>query len=179
MTQKAPTTQAPGKEVPEQLASKAESTTTKKPEPDKSVPKLEEAKVESVQPAKIQPEKTTPETPKPMTLADIQMVVEALSKTVIEHSEQISELKELLAQKRKPTQNGKIQIKDKQTGKVYPSKNNTYQSMLKAGQLKGLVDQGVFGDNPAKNNFGWFALNRAYPDRFEELKTEEKTEEGK
>ena len=49
------------------------------------------------------------------------------------------------------------------------TKNNCYQSLLKAGELKDLVDKGAFGTDPAKNNFGWFALNRAYPDRFVEV----------
>jgi len=91
----------------------------------------------------------------------------------VEHTEQIADMQIDLARKRKPTSNGKIQIKDKTTGKVYPSKNNTYQTLLKSGELKAFVDKGIFGTDPAKNNFGWFALQRACPDRFEEVKVDE------
>ena len=54
--------------------------------------------------------------------------------------------------------NGKVQIRDKQTGTIYPSKNNAYQTLLKSGELKDLVDKGIFGDIPEKNTFGWYAL---------------------
>ncbi|MFC1871493.1 hypothetical protein ACFLYF_03740 [Chloroflexota bacterium] len=40
-----------------------------------------------------------------------------------------------------------------------------------------MVDKGIFGDNPAKNTFGWYALVRELPDRFEEVATEVTTEE--
>jgi hypothetical protein len=169
MTQNTSKTQAPRKEElkTKQLAAKAESTL---PKPE--VAKPEEAKVES---AHTQLEKSTSNKPKPMSLADLQKVVEAFSKMVVEHTQQITEIQEALARKRKPVEsNSKVKIKDKQTGKVYPSKNATYQTLLKAGELKELVDQGIFGDNPTKNTFGWYALKRALPDRFEELKKEEK-----
>jgi len=58
---------------------------------------------------------------------------------------------------------------DKQTGEIYPSKNNAYQSLLKSGELKDLVDKGVFGPVPEKNTFGWYILVRMLPDRFEEV----------
>jgi hypothetical protein len=61
----------------------------------------------------------------------------------------IVHLQEAIARKREPPlSNGKIQIRDKQTGQVYPSKNNAYQSLLKAGELKSLVDKCLFGDVP-------------------------------
>jgi len=60
------------------------------------------------------------------------------------------------------------------TGKIYPSKNNVYQSLLKAGDLKDLVEKGVFGAIPAKNSFGCYNLFRAYPGRFEEIHAEVK-----
>ena len=82
----------------------------------------------------------------------------------------------LVALKRKPTANGKVQIRDKQTGKIYKSKNNVYQTMLKAGELSDLVKAGIFGTIPEKNTFGVYALFRAYPDRFEEVREPEKTE---
>jgi len=66
-----------------------------------------------------------------------------------------------------------VQIKDTLTGKIYPSKNNVYQSLLKAGELDDLVKQGVFGSDPAKNSFGCYNLFRAYPNRFVEVKPEE------
>ena len=78
---------------------------------------------------------------------------------------------------RKPMANGKIQILDKQTGEIYPSKNNAYQTLLKSGELKELVGQGIFGSEPEKNTFGWYALVRALPDRFEEVRPEVKPED--
>ena len=98
--------------------------------------------------------------------------VETIKQVVDEHAQLIVQLQETLARKRKPVQsNGKVQIKDKQTGSVYPSKNNAYQSLLKAGELKDLVDKGIFGPDPEKNTFGWYALVREWPDRFEEVPT--------
>ena len=82
----------------------------------------------------------------------------------------VAELQEALARKRKPVaSNGKVQILDKQTGEIYRSKNNAYQTLLKSGELKELIDKGVFGDIPEKNTFGWYALVRELPDRFEEI----------
>ena len=76
-------------------------------------------------------------------------------------------------QRKPPTSNGKVSIKDTVTGKIYPSKNNVYQSLLKAGELKELVDAGVFGPNPAKNSFGCYNLFRAWLNRFEEVHEEQ------
>jgi hypothetical protein len=45
--------------------------------------------------------------------------------------------------------------------------------MLKAGELKDLVEQGKFCDIPEKNTFGVYALFRALPDRFEEVHEQE------
>ena len=113
-----------------------------------------------------------PEQEQDLTLSDIKAILNSLTSTVLEHSNQIAELQEALARKRKPTRNSKVQIRDKQTGKTYPSKNNCYQSLLKAGELKALVDKGVFGPDPAKNTFGWYALVREWPDRFEEVQAQ-------
>jgi len=122
-----------------------------------------------------------PETPKPEAvepkLSDIKLMLDALTATVLDHTRQIAELQETLARKRKPVPNGKVQIRDKKTGTVYPSKNNCYQSLLKSGELKDLVDKGGFGDIPAKNTFGWYSLVREWPDRFEEVKPAEETQQ--
>lgn len=89
---------------------------------------------------------------------------------VANHTALISQLQDTLAHKRCPVaSNGKVQIRDKKTGTVYPSKNNAYQSLLKSGELKDLVDKGLFGDIPNKNTFGWYVLVREWPDRFEEV----------
>ena len=130
-----------------------------------------------------QPEaKGTPE-PEPLNLmsqSDMQAAFDALTKVVAEHTSQIAVLQETLARKRRPVHsNGKVQIRDKQTGKVYPSKNNCYQSLLKAGELKDLVSTGIFGDVPEKNTFGWYALVRAIPDRFEEVLSEQASADEK
>jgi len=117
-------------------------------------------------------EKPEPEKPKTTTQPDILEIVQSLTKQVEEHIQQIAELKGALARKRKPTRNGKISIKDTKTGKVYPSKNNVYKSLLASGELADLVKQGVFGDDPEHNNFGAYALFKAFPGRFEEVKEE-------
>jgi hypothetical protein len=114
----------------------------------------------------------TPEAdiPKPQTMANITKEIDALWQAISQQNKLIVEFQETLARKRRPpASNGKVKVKDKKTGKVYPSKNNAYQTLLRAGELKGLVDKGVFGDVPEKNNFGWYALKRELPDRFEEI----------
>jgi hypothetical protein len=47
--------------------------------------------------------------------------------------------------------------------------------MLKAGSLDDLVKLGTFGADPAHNTFGVYALFRAYPNRFIEIKPGEAT----
>jgi len=111
----------------------------------------------------------------PLTLESIQKELNSLKELVLNHAQQMTSLQDALTRKRKPTPNGKIQIFDKQTGEVYPSKNQAYQTLLKSGELKELVDKGIFGSEPEKNTFGWYALVRACPDRFEERKAEEVT----
>ena len=109
----------------------------------------------------------------PLTMKYLYQEILTLKQLALEHSGMIVELQQAVARKRKPVMsNGKIQIRDKQTGTVYPSKNNAYQSLLKSGELKSLVDKGIFGDNPEKNTFGWYTLVREWPDRFEEVKAD-------
>ena len=138
--------------------------------PKEQVP--EEPEPQELEPAPEQPpaEQPAPEavsTPSP-TLESIQQELESLKLTV-------AELQETLARKRKPVaSNGKVQILDKQTGEIYPSKNNCYQTLLKSGALKELVDKGIFGDIPKKNTFGWYVLVREWPERFEEIHPEDK-----
>ena len=150
-----------------------QSPTKQNPEKRKAVPTPEK----SIPAAPVQSDSSVAK-PKPLTMADLKREIDSLNQVLLEHTRQIAELQEALARKRKPVSNGKVQIKDKATGKVYPSKNAAYRSLLKAGELKELVDKGVFGLNPEKNTFGWYALNRAWPDRFEEIKPEN-TGDGK
>ena len=111
---------------------------------------------------------------KPITLVSLHAEVEAL-RTIVD--QQVIQIKLLMAppmrQRNPPLSNGKVQIQDTKTGKIYPSKNNVYQSLLKAGELEDLVKQGVFGSDPVKNSFGCYNLFRAYPNRFVEVKPEE------
>ena len=111
---------------------------------------------------------------KPVTLVSLHAELEELRKVV---DQQVIQIKLLMAlpvrQRNPPLSNGKVQIQDTKTGKIYPSKNNVYQSLLKAGELEDLVKQGVFGSEPAKNSFGCYNLFRAYPNRFVEVKPEE------
>jgi len=116
-----------------------------------------------------EPEPTTTPAPAP-TFESLFEELQSLKMLVEEHASLIIQLQETLARKRKPVaSNGKIQIRDKQTGTVYPSKNNVYQTLLKSGELKDLVDKGIFGSIPQKNTFGWYVLVREWPDRFEEV----------
>ena len=111
---------------------------------------------------------------KPITLVSLHAEVEAL-RTIVD--QQVIQIKLLMAppmrQRNPPLSNGKVQIKDTLTGKIYPSKNATYQTLLKSGELEDLVKQGVFGSDPIKNSFGCYNLFRAFPNRFVEVKPEE------
>ena len=170
-TKKSPV-KKPKEQVPEQ------------PEPVVEEPKTEsgtpEPQPQETPPAEVQPQ-PEPEAPQPQPevvepkLSDIKLILDALTATVLDHTRQIAELQEALARKRKPVPNGKVQIKDKQTGTVYPSKNNAYQTLLKSGDLKELVDKGLFGDIPKKNTFGWYVLVREWPERFEEVREEKQS----
>ena len=112
--------------------------------------------------------------PKPLTMTSLHAEIEELRKIVEGQATLIKQLLEAPVRQRKPpTSNGKVQIKDTLTGKIYPSKNNVYQSLLKAGELDDLVKQGVFGSDPAKNSFGCYNLFRAWPNRFEEVHEEQ------
>ena len=107
-------------------------------------------------------------------MASLHAEIEDLRRIVDQQAILIKQLMEVPVKQRKPPlSNGKVQIKDTLTGKIYPSKNNVYQSLLKAGELDDLVKQGVFGSDPAKNSFGCYNLFRAYPNRFVEVKPEE------
>ena len=130
------------------------------------------AKVEPQPIVEPAPAPVPPAKPKPLTLISLSGELTALRQVVDEQGKLITQLMETPIRQRKPTNNGKIQIRDKQTGKIYPSKNNVYQSLLKAGELTELIDAGVFGPNPAKNSFGCYNLFRAWPNRFEEVHEE-------
>jgi len=112
--------------------------------------------------------------PKPITLVSLHAELEEL-RTIVD--QQVIQIKLLMAppmtQRNPPLSNGKVQIKDTLTGKIYPSKNATYQTLLKSGELEDLVKQGVFGSDPIKNSFGCYNLFRAFPNRFVEVKPEE------
>ena len=129
---------------------------------------------------KVEPPPTLEPPPKikPLTMICLKAEINELRALIQALTTQMADVKSLLALKRKPTANGKVQIRDKQTGKIFKSKNSVYQTMLKAGELKELVDKGIFGPIPEKNTFGVYALFRAYPDRFEEVHEQapEKTE---
>jgi hypothetical protein len=113
--------------------------------------------------------------PKPLTMASLKAEVDELNKHILNLTMEMADIKIQLALKRKPTANNKVQIRDKVTGKIYKSKNSVYQTMLKAGDLKDLVEKGIFGEIPEKNTFGVYALFRAWPDRFEEVHEIEQT----
>jgi len=127
-------------------------------------------------PVEVATKPEPPSKPKPLTLSSLHSELEALRLVVDQQAILIKQLLEAPVRQRKPpTSNGKVQIRDKQTGKIYPSKNNVYQSLLKAGELDDLVKQGVFGSDPAKNSFGCYNLFRAWPNRFEEVYNQEQS----
>lgn len=154
----------------------------KKPESKPTPPEPEKQKPQEVKPPEQPPEpqlkapesSPAPQPEKPKPLAYLNQELQSLKHQVDEHANLMTQLQEILIRKRKPVaSNGKVQIKDKQTGTVYRSKNNAYQSLLKSGALKDLVDKGVLGPDPQKNTFGWYTLVREWPDRFEEVKSAE------
>jgi len=147
---------------------KSPTKKTQKQQPESPAPQEQAPSLETPLPQEPAPEPETPPTI-PITLESLHYEIESLKST-------IAELQEALARKRRPVaSNGKVQILDKQTGAVYPSKNNAYQSLLKSGELKELVDKGVFGDVPEKNTFGWYVLAREWPERFEEVPQEKQS----
>ena len=165
------------------------------PEPVEEVPTIQldeapvEEKTEPLQEAEpvadVEPQPTVevvvesasaPVKPKPLTMTSLHAEIEELRKIVDGQATLIKQLLEAPVRQRKPpTSNGKVQIRDTKTEKIYPSKNNVYQSLLKAGELDDLVKQGVFGSDPAKNSFGCYNLFRAWPNRFEEVHEQEQS----
>jgi hypothetical protein len=148
----------------EEAMSKKSKKTVEEPKQDEPTvqvkPKAKEKPVAVHEPIPSQPAVE----PEPF---DMQREILFVKAIVIDLLAEVAELVALQRPLRRPTANGKVQIRDKQTGRVYPSKNNAYQSLLKSGDLKGLVEQGIFGLQPSKNTFGWYALQKALPDRFE------------
>jgi hypothetical protein len=128
--------------------------------------------------AKKKPKSTKSDTPKPqtesqaspLTIEQLHQELKTLKDIVEDHTQLIAFIQVILSKKRKPPKsNGKIQVLDKETDTLYPSKNNAYQSLFKSGELKSLVDKGVFGPTPEKNTFGWYVLERMMPGRFQEV----------
>jgi outer membrane biosynthesis protein TonB len=146
---------------------KAEEKPTLKTEPPKPI----EKPVVQVLIAKVA-EKPTEQAP--VTLESLFKAVALLRQDLDAHTLKIEEIQILLATKRKPAANGnvRVQIRDTKTGIVYKSKNNVYQTLLRNNELTDLISQGVFGQDPKRNSFGWYALNRAFPGRFIEIKLE-------
>src|SRR5680860_650414 len=129
----------------------------------KTIKELEPIEPSPIQEAPSELAASTPEPSPPLTLESLHQQLEALKLTVEEFQLSIAR------KRRPPVTNSKVQIIDKQTGEIYPSKNNAYQTLLKSGALSELVDKGIFGDIPAKNTFGWYVLIREWPDRFQEV----------
>ena len=126
----------------------------------------------TIQVVEVKPvEKVVSEQPTPLTLESLAKAIQLLRQDFDGQTLKIEEILTLMAKKRKPATNGnhRVQVKDNETGAVYPSKNAVYQSMLKAGSLDALVKDGVFGSDPLHNTFGVYALFRAYPGRFVEV----------
>jgi hypothetical protein len=144
-----------------------EPAPTVEPEPDESEADLHQSPPEPYPDIDTQLKEI-----EPITMLGIVKAIGILRDELAKQSAVVSMLAQELARKRKAVPNGKVQIKDTLTGKVYKSKNNAYKSLLGSGELAELVKQGVFGPDPAKNTFGWYALNRAFPNRFEEIKAE-------
>jgi len=138
------------------------------------VQEAEPEKSAEVEPQPVIEPTPAPVKPKPLTMASLNGELNALRQVVDQQSLLIKQLMETpIRQRKPPVSNGKVQIKDTLTDKIYPSKNNVYQSLLKSGELEDLVKQGVFGSDPAHNSFGCYNLFRFYKDRFIMLKPEE------
>lgn len=119
-----------------------------------------------------------PDITEPLTLESLFNELSLLRQMIADHTIALGKLQDDITRKRRPvSSSGKIQILDKQTGEIFPSKNNAYQSLLKAGKLKELVDKGLFGAVPEKNTFGWYVLVREWKDRFKEV--QDSPQEGK
>ena len=124
-----------------------------------------------VTPEPIVEVKAPAEPPAPLTLESLQKAIQLLRQGFDTHTVKLEEILVLVSRKRKPSVNGnaKVQILDTKTQITYKSKNNVYQTLLRNDELTDLISQGVFGSDPKKNSFGWYALNRAFPDRFVEV----------
>jgi hypothetical protein len=111
------------------------------------------------------------EQPAPLTLESLAKAIQLLRRDFDAQTLKIEEILMLMAKKRKPATNGngRVQILDTKTQITYKSKNNVYQTLLRNDELTDLISQGVFGADPKKNSFGWYALNRAFPGRFVEV----------
>ena len=111
------------------------------------------------------------EEPAPLTLESLQKAIQLLRQDFDTHTIKLEEILTLVSKRRKPATNGngKVQILDTKTQITYKSKNNVYQTLLRNDELTDLISQGVFGADPKKNSFGWYALNRAFPGRFVEV----------
>jgi len=145
-------------------------------EPAPTVEPVVEVKPQPVVEPTPAPAPVPPSKPKPLTMTSLHSELDALRQIVDQQGLLIKQLMETpIRQRKPPVSNGKVQIKDTLTGKVYPSKNNVYQTLLKAGELEDLVKQGVFGPNPLKNSFGCYNLFRAWPNRFEEVHDQEQS----
>jgi hypothetical protein len=184
MSAKKSAVKSPKVPKPEEPQLQETASIESQPEPEalesQPEPEVSPESVQSAPEAPVTPVPIPTPTPAPpvLTLKYLNQELQFLRQVVEEHASLIIQLQETLARKRKPVaSNGKVQIRDKQTGTVYPSKNNAYQTLLKSGELKELVEKGAFGDNPAKNTFGWYALVRELPDRFEEVKPAEETQQ--
>jgi hypothetical protein len=119
----------------------------------------------------VAPVVITLEEPAPLTLESLQKALQLLRQDFDTHTVKLEEILALVSKRRKPSANGngKVQILDTKTQITYKSKNNVYQTLLRNDELTDLISQGVFGQDPKKNSFGWYALNRAFPGRFVEV----------
>lgn len=146
--------------IPEQVETQVEA------QPETTIEATTEAPTAHEHPQELKPK------PKPLTMISLRAEIDELRSFLQAQSQLIADLMNGRVLKRKPVANSRVMIKDTQTGKTYPSKNNTYKSLLKAGELKDLVDQGILGDTPDKNSFGWYAINRYFKSRFVEVKSD-------
>ena len=131
MSVKKSTVKNPKAPKPEELQPQETAPTELQPEaeapelqPEQEVPQLEPETPSEPVTSTTEPKPAT--TPVPtLTFKYLHQELEILRQVVEEHASLIIQLQETLARKRKPVvSNGKVQILDKKTGTVYPSKNN-------------------------------------------------------
>lgn len=97
----------------------------------KKSPNTEQPKVDTPERKQSQAKPTKSAQPEPpLTLESLKQQLDDLAQRVQHHAERILCYDTIIKRRHKMTSNGSVQILDKVAGKVYPSKNSTFQSLM-------------------------------------------------